>query len=129
MSGQSLAAELVAKPAESADPKPLARLTSTALSPNDSSVSAEITHPFHPLRGQRFEVLKERCVSGVDTLILRDTQRGSFAVSRLWTDLALPNSSHQRVDGPPGRLDLWSLCDLVDLLELFSSRKSKGVAK
>src|SRR6516164_2506555 len=31
--------------------------------------SAEITHPFHPLRGQRFVVLKVRTVSGVETCL------------------------------------------------------------
>jgi len=51
---------------------------------------AEITHPFHPRRGQRFAVLKARCVAGVDTLILRDTERGTLAVARDWTDLAAP---------------------------------------
>jgi hypothetical protein len=35
---------------------------------------AEIRHPFHPLRGQRFKVLKKRRIGGVDTLILREMQ-------------------------------------------------------
>ena len=79
------------------------RLTSTAQSPNEPSGWAEIRHPFHPRRGQRFAVLKARCVAGVDTLILRDAERGSFAVAREWTDLAAPNSC-ERVDGSTGRL-------------------------
>jgi len=36
--------------------------------------SAEITHPFHVLRGQRFAVLKVRKVSGVETLSLRHAE-------------------------------------------------------
>jgi hypothetical protein len=73
-------------------------------------------------------VLKARCVAGVDTLILRDADRGSFAVAREWTDLATP-SCRGRVDGTTGRLDLHALCDLVILIELLANRRSKGVAK
>ena len=54
---------------------------------------ATITHPFHPLRGQRFEVLKTRRVAGTDTLILRHPDRGSYAVAREWTDWGLPEAS------------------------------------
>src|SRR5436190_17916334 len=43
----------------------------TALLANHPLGSAEITHPFHPRRGQRFVVLKVRRVSGVETLSLR----------------------------------------------------------
>jgi hypothetical protein len=52
--------------------------------------SAEITHPFHPLRGRRFVVLKIRKVSGVELLSLRDADLGSFAIAREWTDWAVP---------------------------------------
>jgi Family of unknown function (DUF5372) len=47
---------------------------------------AEVRHPFHPLRGQRFPVLKTRRVGGTETLILREPTRGSIAVRREWTD-------------------------------------------
>ena len=54
--------------------------------------SAEVVHPFHPLRGQRFVVLKVRCVSGVETLSLRHADLGSFAMPREWTDWASPTA-------------------------------------
>jgi len=50
----------------------------------------EITHPFHPLKGQRFPILKLRRVRGVETLILQGTSQGTFAVPREWTDRADP---------------------------------------
>lgn len=53
---------------------------------------AEITHPFHPLRGQRFRILKTRCVGSVQTLILAGSSSGTFAVSTEWTDHAPPSS-------------------------------------
>ncbi|MBI4864966.1 MAG: hypothetical protein HY815_32610 [Candidatus Riflebacteria bacterium] len=55
------------------------------------SGSAEITHPFHPLRGRRFPILKFWRWSGVETLILQEASRGSFGVPRDWTDRALPS--------------------------------------
>jgi len=56
--------------------------------------SATITHPFNPYQGQRLEVLKTRRVSGVETLILRHPERGSFAVPQEWTDWGEPSPSH-----------------------------------
>jgi len=100
----------------------------TALSLNESSGWAEIRHPFHPLRGQRFAVLKERRVAGVDTLILRDAERGSFAVALEWTDRAMP-AAYERLGISPGRLDLDSLCDLVTLIELLAARYHEGLAR
>src|SRR5258706_15725863 len=54
----------------------------TALLSRQPLGSAEVTHPFHPLRGQRFVVLKVRRVSGVETLSLRHPDLGSFAMGR-----------------------------------------------
>ena len=85
---------------------------------------AEIRHPFHPLRGQRFEVLKKRRIAGVDTLILREMERGSFSVAREWTDWAdLPLSDSPGI--PTSRLDARSLLELATLLELLTNSKQK----
>jgi hypothetical protein len=77
---------------------------------------AEIRHPFHPQRGQHFEVLKKRRIAGVDTLILRGGESGSFSVAREWTDWADPSVS-DLLGFPPCRLDAESLLQLVTLLE------------
>jgi hypothetical protein len=58
---------------------------------------AEVTHPFHPLRGQRFKILKVRSYAGVDTLILSEKSRGSFAISLDWTDRAAPRANTDEV--------------------------------
>ena len=59
--------------------------------PNQSYEWAEITHPYHPLRGRRFAVLKRRSVAGVETLILRKApDQGTFGIPLEWTDLAPP---------------------------------------
>jgi hypothetical protein len=73
-------------------------------------------------------VLKQRRVAGVDTLILRDAERGSFAVPVQWTDRATPRA-HERLGGSPGRLDLDSLCDLVELIDLLAARSPVDLVK
>jgi hypothetical protein len=85
---------------------------------------AEISHPFHPLRGRQFEVLKKRRVAGVDTLILRELERGTVSVPREWTDWADP-SAYDPLTLPPHRLAADCLFELVALLDaLPASRPS-----
>ena len=85
---------------------------------------AEISHPFHPLRGRRFEVLKKRRVAGVDTLILRELERGTLSVPREWTDWADP-SPYDSLTPPSHRLSADCLFELVALLDaLRASRPS-----
>ena len=86
---------------------------------------AEIRHPYHPLRGQQFRVLKQRRVAGTDTLLLRDCERGSFSIAREWTDWADPSLS-DLLGLPPRRLDAQSLLELAYLLEALISPKQKG---
>src|SRR5260370_3727578 len=85
----------------------------------------EIRHPFHPLRGQRFQVLKARRIAGIDTLLLRELDRGSFSIAREWTDWADP-SLYCALGWPPRRLDADSLFELATLLEQLTIPQPKG---
>jgi hypothetical protein len=96
----------------------------TALAHSSNLGWAEIRHPFHPLRGKRFEVLKKRRIAGIDTLILRESQYGSFSIAREWTDWADP-SVHDLLSFPPCRLDAESLFELVTLLEQLTGKEEK----
>jgi len=80
---------------------------------------AEIRHPFHPLRGQSFPVLKKRRVSGIDTLILQGLEHGTFCVAREWTNWADP-SPYASLELATPRLNIGSLLELVELLEHVS---------
>ena len=97
----------------------------TALEPNSHLGWAEICHPYHPLRGQQFLVLKQRRVAGVDTLRLRECERGSFSVAREWTDWADP-CPYTALGLPARRLDANSLFELVTLLEQLNKPEQKG---
>jgi hypothetical protein len=61
-------------------------------------------------------------------LILRDTGSGTFAVPVQWTDRATPGA-YERLGSSPGRLDLDTLCELAELIELLDSRTRQGFAK
>jgi hypothetical protein len=74
---------------------------------------ATVTHPFHRLRGQTFEVLKVRRLSGQESLSLRHAERGTFAMLRNWTDWAPPGASpsHESL-----LIDAFGLVQLAELV-------------
>jgi hypothetical protein len=110
--------------AGSSDPAPLARSAQTALEHSQHLGWAEIRHPFHPLRGQRFEVLNKRRVAGVDTLILRECKRSSFSIARDWTDWAYP-SGYDSFGWRQCRFEAKSLCGLATLVEQLIKRNKE----
>jgi hypothetical protein len=86
--------------------------------------SAEVIHPFHPLRGQQFAVLKVRKVSGVVTLSLRHPELGSFAMPRDWTDWA-PPGTQVSVCGVPLLADAFGLRALAELIASIARSKDR----
>jgi len=84
--------------------------------------SVEITHPFHPLRGQKFAVLKLRTVSGVATLSVRHPELGSFAIRKDWTDWSVAST-------PPGfpslKIDAFGFADLAAIVESLSAAQKR----
>jgi hypothetical protein len=86
--------------------------------------SAAITHPYHPLRGQQFPLLKIRRIGGVETVILHGID-GTFAVPLAWTDRAEPNP-WQTIGINPPLFSAQSLVSLVELLDLLSARDDNG---
>lgn len=83
-----------------------------------------ITHPFHPLRGQRFEVLSSKTFNNKDILSLKGLSHGVVAVLREWTDKADP-SLYQSTESPPilSYLCLHQLADLIAALDQRNSEK------
>ncbi|MGH9162765.1 MAG: DUF5372 family protein [Vicinamibacteraceae bacterium] len=105
----------------------MCRYTSrTALGSNKHLGWAEITHPFHPLRGRRFAVLKVRRVSGVETLSLRSDFGGPSSVPREWTDRAEPSP----YEGLPVGTLIFDFRCLLELAELLDAvRRSQELDK
>jgi Family of unknown function (DUF5372) len=76
--------------------------------------SIEITHPFHPLHGQKFVVLKLRTVSGVATLSVRHPDLGSFAIREDWTDWSVANTTPM---SQSLMIDAFGLAELAEIVE------------
>jgi hypothetical protein len=83
----------------------------------------EIVHPFHPLRGKQFAILKSRVVRGVECLVLKGSEAGTFAVPRDWTDQAWPDAYRDANVGPRF-LKLECLLSIVE--QLNSMPKKRG---
>ena len=74
-------------------------------------------------------MLKNRCLSGIESLILRGGAGGTFAVPREWTDRAEP-SPYARLE-LPARLvvsfdQLWALAELLESIERRDEELDKG---
>jgi hypothetical protein len=93
----------------------------TALLPNPSLGWALITHPFHPLKGQRFAILKIRKVAGREVLSLYDDKRGSLPIPRDWTDQAVLSPDAGLIEPAP-ILDARCLLKLHDLVRAATKR-------
>jgi len=89
---------------------------------------AKIRHPFHPLRGQSFLILKKLRIAGVDTLVVRGAEGGNFQVAREWTDHGDPYP-YKMLDVSPLRFDVDLLLELVDLLEQLAPASPKSYLK
>jgi hypothetical protein len=77
--------------------------------------SIEVTHPFHPLRGQKFVVLKLRTVSGVVRLSVRHPELGTFAIPADWTDWSVASMPGQSL-----MIDTFGLVELAEIVESLS---------
>ena len=81
----------------------------------------KIIHPYHPLQGQRFQILKLRKVADEDTIILQGTYRGTFAVPREWTEQADPHP-YDSLNTPAPILCFRCLIALTKLVEKIEKR-------
>ena len=89
----------------------------------------QITHPFHPLRGQQFLVLKTRRVSGRQTLILQGSPQATFAVAADWTDWpAAPTDEGRSTILEAGRLQALAIL-VAHLAAAAGGAGQKGLAK
>jgi hypothetical protein len=68
--------------------------------------------------------LKARRIAGIDTLLLRELDRGTFSIAREWTDRA-DFSPYDSLDLPQRRFDAESLFELATLLEQLTKPEQK----
>lgn len=98
-----------------------ARLQRTTYISNRVSGYATITHPFHPLSGQRLKILSIKNFDNRDIFSLETKDQSVIAISRDWTDRADPVP---HCDGPESTTIL-SVPHLIELLSLMRILKTK----
>ncbi|MEZ6126443.1 MAG: DUF5372 family protein [Planctomycetaceae bacterium] len=81
-------------------------------------------HPFHPLFGQQFLLLKSRMVFGVECVILKGSPSGTFSVPRDWTSIRSGND-YEDADAPPTILRLECLIELTEFVDTLSKSISR----
>ncbi len=94
-------------------------LYTTHLTTLDSQITEKVfkvTHPFHPLFGQEFNILFHRCIYGEDFLFFQNAENHNNNISAHWTSLKPPNPYVEISDGR-------SLFRPRDLLELVQFAK------
>src|ERR1700686_437541 len=82
---------------------------------------ALITHPFHPLKGQRYAILKIRKIAGREVFNLYDEKKGSLPIPRDWTDKAVLSADVGLIEPAP-ILDARCLLKLHDLVQAITKR-------
>lgn len=83
----------------------------------------EITHPFHPLRGRRFRLLKRWRHGGRQFLILEKASSDTFAIQESWT------SEGRRPTGDTERLAPEVVLGLLEVLDILKADPGEGLDK
>jgi len=110
---------------ESFDQSGYPRSESTALRCSELSSLVTITHPFHPLRGKRYAVVKSKKWEKRELLSLLVPERGTIAIPREWTDRGDP----ALCVGQSEQLSyehLAELCELISDIKAGNEQEEKG---
>jgi hypothetical protein len=99
---------------------------STAPHRREESRRVRITHPFHPLRGQEFELIEHRCIFAESYVYLQDEHDFLREVPAAWTDFVPPDVFVQSAAGR-SPLHAGSLVELARLVEHLTEELSHGV--
>jgi hypothetical protein len=86
-----------------------------------------ITHPFHPLRGERLKVLSSKSFNSRDILSLQNLSGRIVSIPREWTDKADPHPYHSLTSPLPilSFTHLQQLAELIPILQHARSVRSK----
>jgi hypothetical protein len=74
------------------------------------------------LTGKQFPVLKSRLLRGVECLVLKGSESGTFAMPREWTDLAHPDD-YRDADVEPCIFKLEKLIAITELVKSILEKR------
>nr|WP_210160980.1 DUF5372 family protein [Microvirga lotononidis] len=83
-----------------------------------------MTHPFHPLSGQKLALVSRGCHWGEDRVVYRGPDGVLRTIAAAWTDLDPPDEFRRVAAGRAAfrTVDLLALCTLLDRLALRPER-------
>jgi len=96
--------------------------SSTTADPKDESDWFTITHPFHPLRGTRYELLERRKTWSADRVFYFDCNGTQRSFAAILTDVLPPDAF---VEASAGRA-YFRLADLLELRERLDRHLTKS---
>lgn len=104
------------------------QLEITALKSNRHLGYVTITHPFHPLKGERLKVLSSKTFNNKDILSLQSLSGRIVPVPREWTDKADPHPYLSLSEALPilSFTHLQQLAELISILQQACSKELKG---
>lgn len=91
-------------------------------------MEVQITHPFHPLKGQRIVLATRRANWGEDRVMFFDAQGRLRSLPAAWTDVDPPDAWAEAATGRAA-LRLSALAALVVLISEIKSQRSKRASK
>ena len=87
-----------------------------------TDATVRITHPFHPLRGQTFELVSRSSHWGEDRVIFRASDGTLPAIATAFTD-AEPPDIFRRISAGRAAFRRVDLIELVDLFQRMAKRR------
>ncbi len=99
------------------------RASSTTADPKDASGWFTIIHPFHPLRGTRYELLERRKTWSTDRVFYFDSEGTQRSFATNLTDVVPPDAF---LEASAGRAP-FRLADLLELRERLDLQSAKKV--
>lgn len=105
-------------------------MSSTAPDGAGAAHLVELIHPFHPRRGEVFELVVRRRNWGEDRVYVHDQNGVLLSFLSTWTDIDPPDVFVAVADGRcPFRLaDLVALAELIDAVRLVTGGSGDGVS-
>lgn len=94
----------------------------------DSQEVFQVTHPFHPLSGKKFEVLRCRKIWGEERVTYLNAKGEARRIPLAWTSLALPDP-FLTVSAGRSMLHVKNLLDMVALVREIRESKPNTVNK
>jgi hypothetical protein len=85
-----------------------------------------ITHPFHPMSGQQFDLVEHRCIFAESFVYFHDSDGHLREIPSAWTDSVKGDAFVEMASGR-SQLHAGCLLELVDLIDRLGKVRAHGM--